>query len=66
VLQLVFYTAALIGLVVPAALRVRVVRLCSAFVSLNWFAVLGLIEFLSNRRAHLWRTAGTGGRASNP
>lgn len=66
VLQAIFYLAALIGLTVPAALRVRVVRLCAAFVSLNWFAVLGLIEFLSNRRAHLWRTAGTGGRASNP
>lgn len=66
VLQAVFYVVALIGLTVPAALRVRVVRLCSAFVSLNWFAVLGLVEFLSNRRAHLWRTAGAGGRASNP
>lgn len=65
-LQLLFYAAALAGLVVPAASSLRVVRLSSAFVSLNFFAVLGLIEFLSNRRAHLWRASGSAGRASNP
>lgn len=65
-LQLAFYALAIIGLAVPAALRFRLVRLCAAFLSLNWFAVLGLVEFLSNRRAHLWRASTAGSRASNP
>lgn len=63
--QCVFYTAAVVGLAVPPALRWRVVRLAAAFVSLNWFAALGLYEFVSNRQAHLWRSAGAGGKAAN-
>lgn len=65
-LQLAFYALAAVGLAVPAALRFRLVRLCAAFLTLNWFAVLGLVEFLSNRRAHLWRASTAGSRASNP
>lgn len=62
--QCVFYAAALVGLAVPVALRWRVVRLAAAFVSLNWFAALGLFEFVSNRQAHLWRSAAAGGKAA--
>lgn len=63
--QCTFYTLALVGLWFPPAAQWRLVRLAGAFVSLNWFAVLGMIEFVSNRNAHLWRSVGTGGKAAN-
>ena len=54
--QLAFWGAALAGALFPSARSLRPVRIAHAFLSLNWFAVLGLIEFLTNREAHLWRT----------
>jgi hypothetical protein len=33
------------------------VKLANAFLTLNWFVVLGFVEFVSNRRAHLWKKA---------
>ena len=56
VAQIALYGLALLPLVRPAFARWRVVRVIQAFVALNAFAVLGLIEFLTNRRAHLWQT----------
>jgi hypothetical protein len=56
-LQLMAYAAALLGKYVPAANRLLPVKLASAFVSLNWFVVLGFIEFVFNRNAHLWKAS---------
>ncbi len=55
-MQLAFWGAALAGALFPAVRSLRPVRIAHAFLSLNWFAVLGLMEFLTNREAHLWRT----------
>ena len=54
--QLAFWGAALVGTLFVPARSLRPVRIAHAFLSLNWFAVLGLIEFLTNRETHLWRT----------
>lgn len=56
--QLLGYALAVTGLALPAARDWTPVRLSSAFLVLNSFAVMGLIEFLRNRRAHLWDTRG--------
>ncbi len=55
VAQLAAYALAVLGLLSSAANRIRLVKLASAFLSLNWFVVLGFVEFLSNRNAHLWQ-----------
>jgi len=55
--QLAGYGCAALGMLWPRANGLRPVRLASAFLSLNWFVVLGFVEFVSNRRAHLWKTA---------
>lgn len=53
--QLAAYVLAVLGLLSPTANRNRLVKLASAFLSLNWFVILGFVEFVSNRDAHLWR-----------
>jgi poly-beta-1,6-N-acetyl-D-glucosamine synthase len=53
-LQLTAYAMAVLGALWPMAAQLRLIRLASAFVSLNWFVVLGFVEFISNRNAHLW------------
>lgn len=58
VAQLAMLALAALPIVVPAAGRLRVARLASAFLLLNWFAVLGLVQFLSNRDGHLWAPSG--------
>ncbi len=55
VAQAVGYASAFIGLVWPRADRFRVVTVARAFLLLNWFAALGLVEFLRNRATHVWR-----------
>jgi poly-beta-1,6-N-acetyl-D-glucosamine synthase len=57
VAQALFYAAALAVLRWPALGRLRLARIASAFVMLNWFAVLGLLQFVSRREGHLWATA---------
>ena len=54
--QLLGYAAPFIGPAVPALGRLRIVKVASAFVLLNWYAVLGLFQFLANRKGHLWQT----------
>jgi poly-beta-1,6-N-acetyl-D-glucosamine synthase len=56
VTQLLAYALPAIGFLWPFARRLRVVKLATAFLLLNWFAVLGLIEFLRNRDLYLWRS----------
>ncbi len=53
--QLTAYASAFLGMYWPTANRIFVVRLAGAFLSLNWFVVLGFAEFVANRRAHLWK-----------
>lgn len=55
VVQSAAYGSALVGLVLEKADTVRVIAICKAFLLLNWYAALGLIEFLTNRKSHLWR-----------
>jgi cellulose synthase/poly-beta-1,6-N-acetylglucosamine synthase-like glycosyltransferase len=75
VAHIVFYALALAGAVWPSSLRFNAVRIPATFVRFNWFAVLGFVEFLRNRKAHLWHSrpdytsappdrAGRGGRAA--
>lgn len=54
--QLAGYSLPALGAISPAARRWRIVKVATAFVLLNAFAVLGLVEFLRNRNAHLWKT----------
>jgi hypothetical protein len=54
VAQLGAYAVPAAGLLWPPARAWRIVKLGTAFLSLNWFAVLGMLEFLRNRNAHLW------------
>lgn len=56
-LQLAFYGLAAAGSCWPALSAWKPARVVQAFVALNAFAVLGLVEFLSNRQAHLWSSA---------
>jgi len=52
--QLLAYALPAIGVLWPSARRWKVVKLTTAFLMLNWFAVLGVVEFLRNRNSHLW------------
>lgn len=56
-LQLAFYGLAAAGSFWPALSAWKPARVVQAFVALNAFAVLGLVEFLGNRQAHLWSSA---------
>lgn len=60
-LQLVGYALAVAGPRVPALANRRLVKVASAFVLLNVYAVLGLKQFLSSRDGHLWQTHGAPG-----
>jgi cellulose synthase/poly-beta-1,6-N-acetylglucosamine synthase-like glycosyltransferase len=51
--QLLAYALPALGVLSPFG-KWKVVKLATAFLLLNWFAVLGLVEFLRNRNAHLW------------
>ncbi|HSS06125.1 MAG TPA: glycosyltransferase family 2 protein, partial [Rhodanobacteraceae bacterium] len=54
--QLAGYALAIAGLAAPALCRWLPVKLLATFVSLNAFVVMGFVDFLRNREAHLWRT----------
>lgn len=49
--QLSLYLLAIIGIAVPARQTPRLVRISSTFVSLNWFNVLGLLQFVRKSKA---------------
>ncbi len=52
--QLLFYLLAFSGSVLPQTRTFMPVRLAFTFVAMNFFAVLGMIEFVRNKQAHLW------------
>jgi len=54
--QLLGYGLAFAGLASPAVARWRLARIAAAFVSLNWYAVLGLLQFATRREGHLWQS----------
>ncbi len=58
IVQLAAYLLVAVGAFWPAVLRWKLIRVVQAFVMLNAFAVLGLMEFLTNRQAHLWSKPG--------
>jgi poly-beta-1,6-N-acetyl-D-glucosamine synthase len=53
--QVAGYCAPVVGALVPASRRWLPVKLAIAFLALNWFAVLGLLQFACGRDAHLWQ-----------
>ena len=55
--QLAAYALAVGGMLCAPIGRLKPARILMAFLTLNWFAVLGLVAFLRNRNAHLWRSA---------
>lgn len=55
-LQVIGYAVPFLGRLSPTLRRWRLFKLANAFVLLNWYAVLGLIQFLNGRNAHLWQT----------
>jgi cellulose synthase/poly-beta-1,6-N-acetylglucosamine synthase-like glycosyltransferase len=54
--QLAAYALPAIGAVSPLARKWKIVKVATAFVVLNGFAVLGVVEFLRNRNTHLWES----------
>jgi cellulose synthase/poly-beta-1,6-N-acetylglucosamine synthase-like glycosyltransferase len=56
VAQLLAYALPAIGVLWPSFRKWKAVKLATAFLLLNWFAVLGLVEFVRNRNAHLWES----------
>lgn len=54
--QMAGYALPLAGRAVPAVAAWRLTKIVSAFVLLNGYAVLGLVQFLSNRDGHLWQS----------
>jgi biofilm PGA synthesis N-glycosyltransferase PgaC len=54
--QLLCYAIAVAGALVPALCRWLPVKMLTTFALLNVFVVLGLIDFVFDRNAHLWRS----------
>lgn len=52
--QLLLYGVAFLGILRPAYLKYAVIRIPATFCTFNWYAVLGLVEFVRNRNIHLW------------
>ena len=55
--QCAAYIFALFGMALPALRRFLPIRLASAFLEMNIYAVLGFYDFVRQREAHLWSTA---------
>lgn len=55
--QLAGYALALAGNWRAVGERVKLARIAHAFVMLNAFVVLGFLEFVRSREAHLWKTS---------
>jgi poly-beta-1,6-N-acetyl-D-glucosamine synthase len=55
-LQAALYALAFAGLAWRSANRLLLFRMPATFLVLNWFVVLGFIEFAFNRKAHLWKS----------
>lgn len=56
--QLLLYGAAFLGILRPTYLRYTVIRFPATFCTFNWYAVLGLVDFVGNRNIHLWQRQG--------
>lgn len=56
------YLLPLAGRVFPPLMKLLPVKLGSAFLSLNAFVVLGLVEFLGNKDAHIWKQDAAAGK----
>ncbi|MBW3567247.1 MAG: glycosyltransferase [Proteobacteria bacterium] len=54
IIQLVMYIIALFGILLPTAQRLNIIRVHTAFLLQNWFALLGLFRFARYRRSLPW------------
>ncbi len=54
ILQSLFYLAAIVGLLIPPTRSLKPVRIPMTFCLLNWFAVLGFVEFVLGKDTYLW------------
>lgn len=54
IIQLVMYIIALFGILLPGAQRLNIIRVHTAFLLQNWFALLGLVRFARYRRSLPW------------
>lgn len=52
--QLALYLLAVSGILLPSAQRLRLIRVPSTFLLLNWFAVLGFFSFARHGRYQPW------------
>jgi cellulose synthase/poly-beta-1,6-N-acetylglucosamine synthase-like glycosyltransferase len=55
-IQVLGYALPVIGFLWPFGRKWKLVKWATAFLLLNWFAVLGAVEFMRNRNAHLWES----------
>ncbi len=55
-LQVLAYASPFMVALQPRLGRLRLLKIASAFVLLNWYSVLGFYQFASGRSAHLWQT----------
>lgn len=65
-LQLLAYAGALAGMAVPRLRQWFPIRILSAFLDMNYYALLGTIDYLRRRDAHLWQITANGPAASVP
>ncbi len=56
-LQCAAYAFAVMGMAWPATRRLMPIKLASAFLEMNAYAVLAFFDFLRSRDAHLWQVA---------
>jgi hypothetical protein len=66
VLQLLAYAGALAGMAMPRLRQWFPIRILSAFLDMNYYALLGTIDYLRRRDAHLWQITANGPAASVP
>jgi hypothetical protein len=65
-LQLLAYAGALAGMAMPRLRQWFPIRILSAFLDMNYYALLGTIDYLRRRDAHLWQITANGPAASVP
>jgi len=53
-IQLIAYLLAIISTVNATVSKLIIVRLIRTFITLNWYSFLGLVEYLKNKKTHLW------------
>jgi biofilm PGA synthesis N-glycosyltransferase PgaC len=55
--QLLFYGMPLLAVVAPGLKALLPVKIASAFIQMNWFVVLGFVQFMRGQESHLWQAS---------